>query len=243
MNSTRDILYTVSGVKVNVLLVVLCALASTGQTWLTLIVNVIISFHEPSMILLVPLCLYSNNSNPSKFTAKRWSFIYIMAYFGLCWAIVVMYLTNTDKATETVIFSFVTIQNTLVNCIWNTQYQCTDIIVKFWQDGFHKLFAYITILSNKRAVTYLPSLGIRWYLDAQMLPEYRTYFELLFAIQPIICSWILYEFITPLYPIIAVSTTLAILLLSKYYRYCNTLYSYDYIYYSSTIFLIMKFFI
>ena len=42
---------------------------------------------------------------------------------------------------------------------------------------------------------YQPSMGIRWYLDAQMIPEYSLYFELLFTLQPIVCAGLLYVFI------------------------------------------------
>ena len=42
---------------------------------------------------------------------------------------------------------------------------------------------------------YQPSMGIRWYLDAQMISEYSLYFELLFILQPIICAGLLYVFI------------------------------------------------
>jgi len=42
---------------------------------------------------------------------------------------------------------------------------------------------------------YQPSLGIRWYLDAQMIPEYSLYFELLFILQPLICTGLVYKYI------------------------------------------------
>lgn len=35
---------------------------------------------------------------------------------------------------------------------------------------------------------YVPAIGIRWYLDAQIIPQYKFYFEILFNIQPIICA-------------------------------------------------------
>lgn len=54
--------------------------------------------------------------------------------------------------------------------------------------------------------TYEPSLGIRWYLDAQMLPEYRMYFEVLFLMQPFICACLIYRFISPKSSQIAVSS-------------------------------------
>ena len=44
---------------------------------------------------------------------------------------------------------------------------------------------------------YEPSLGIRWYLDAQMLPEYKTYFDVLFTVQPVICASLAYHYVAP----------------------------------------------
>lgn len=42
---------------------------------------------------------------------------------------------------------------------------------------------------------YEPSLGIRWYLDAQMIPEYRLYFELLFLFQPLLSAVLLHKYV------------------------------------------------
>jgi hypothetical protein len=52
---------------------------------------------------------------------------------------------------------------------------------------------------------YNPSLGIRWYLDAQMLPDHSLYFELLLVAQPVVCCWIIYNFLRPYNSAIAVS--------------------------------------
>ena len=70
----------------------------------------------------------------------------------------------------------------------------------------------VTILtSESESITgehYTPSLGVRWYLDAQMLPEYRSYFDCLFALQPIICAGLLQRYLagTRCGSLLAVST-------------------------------------
>lgn len=53
--------------------------------------------------------------------------------------------------------------------------------------------------------TYEPSLGIRWYLDAQMIPEYRSYFDTLFIIQPVMSACLLRQHVAQENPTIAVS--------------------------------------
>lgn len=71
--------------------------------------------------------------------------------------------------------------------------------------------AQLDLICNKMGVdhysrqSYTPSYGIRWYLDAQMLPEYSAYFEVLFVIQPFISAVFIKQHVVKDHPTIAVS--------------------------------------
>jgi hypothetical protein len=60
---------------------------------------------------------------------------------------------------------------------------------------------------------YSASLGVRWYLDAQMLPEYTVYFDSLLALQPLICAILVHARIAPKNPSVAVHVMMAVVIL------------------------------
>lgn len=84
-------------------------------------------------------------------------------------------------------------------CTWDL----SDLYNMCWR-CIPRLSTYF-LYESEQQLYYSPSLGIRWYLDAQMLPEYYSYFETLFVIQPIVCCWLVYTFISPIDPKAAVS--------------------------------------
>jgi len=51
---------------------------------------------------------------------------------------------------------------------------------------------------------YLPGTGIRWYLQAQMLPAFQGYFDVLLSCQPLICGLCVYFHISINDPSLAV---------------------------------------
>jgi hypothetical protein len=67
---------------------------------------------------------------------------------------------------------------------------------------------------------YNPSLGVRWYLEAQMLHGFRLYFQCLFAIQPVICSYIMSIFIAPDHAVESVSHARCFLVRSLSWHFC-----------------------
>ncbi|KAJ1421528.1 GPI transamidase subunit PIG-U [Ochromonadaceae sp. CCMP2298] len=72
---------------------------------------------------------------------------------------------------------------------------------------------YRTFVPSRDPDHYSASLGVRWYLDAQMLPEYRVYFDGLLAAQPLVCAIFVHARIAPRNPSVAVHVMMAIVIL------------------------------
>ena len=45
---------------------------------------------------------------------------------------------------------------------------------------------------------YIPTWGVRWYLEAQMLPEYVHYFQALPLAMAVLCAWIIWRDLAPI---------------------------------------------
>jgi len=65
----------------------------------------------------------------------------------------------------------------------------------------HYLCSYQGTASSNQ---YLPGTGIRWYLQAQMLPAFQGYFDVLLSCQPLICGLCVYFHISINDPSLAV---------------------------------------
>lgn len=73
---------------------------------------------------------------------------------------------------------------------------------KYRSDPLHYLWNNQGTASSNH---YLPGTGIRWYLQAQMLPAFQGYFDLLLCCQPLICGFCVYNHISITDPSLAVS--------------------------------------
>lgn len=73
---------------------------------------------------------------------------------------------------------------------------------RYRSDPLRYLCSYQGIVSSNH---YLPGTGIRWYLQAQMLPAFQGYFDVLLSCQPLICGLCVYLHISINDPSLAVS--------------------------------------
>lgn len=73
---------------------------------------------------------------------------------------------------------------------------------RYRSNPLHYLTSYQDTVSSNH---YLPGTGIRWYLQAQMLPAFQGYFDMLLCCQPLICGLCVYHHISTNDPSLAVS--------------------------------------
>jgi hypothetical protein len=194
---TLSLLYAQEGVAEDLLIVTTCVLVLLkGRFALLSILPVMVLsvIRNPVAVCIAPLCILCGLEYKENSTKSIPGFVLLAAAFLGLREVCVNYGAATESlqhwTTEqdfTTAWSF---------AVWasNTWFQLVDYTIE-------RMVAAPAV----GLISYTPSLGMRWYLDAQMLPEHRTYFELLFVAQPVVCAWLIYTFISPKEPRISVS--------------------------------------
>lgn len=162
----------------NSLIIVFAYLASCKFDALLALTGLIVGVLNPALISIVPLCFsatfYKKAEHKNEFF-RSYVFILLcilMMRYNLSW------LHSSGSWANAMNFTL------------------DRVNIMEWLELVQKSF--LDIWETKLIMLYYtPSLGIRWYLDAQMIPEYGLYFEFLFAAIPMLCSSILYHTLCP----------------------------------------------
>lgn len=151
----------------------------------------------PSSLILIPfilkLCSERNRGWPSTAIGLLLtsSLIVIHAY---------MYFQRRDQHSYELLHAYLrydlwkSVQGLIADGILETNMYRSNLL--------RYLCNYQGIVSSNH---YLPGTGIRWYLQAQMLPAFHGYFDVLLSCQPLICGLCVYFHISINDPSLAVS--------------------------------------
>ena len=204
--SALNLLLSLEHFQVNVLMLEISALAQNNQLFLAKCVLLWRCFQNPLLVCLLPLV---GNAVPaetrgrmSSVTSWKWLTVVAVETLVLCWNMYV-HLAQWLTSYESYQLRFKASVAEVVACGGNLENLC-NLWIQFVGTVLSYLLEQLTQTAS-HSIWYEPSLGIRWYLDAQILPEYRLYFEALFLLQPIICAGLVYHYISPKCPVVAVS--------------------------------------
>jgi len=211
--SALNLILSLQHLYVNVLMLEIDALAQNNQLLLARCVLLSRCYQNPLLLCLLPLIRSkAPESQNAKVNTYSWkSFIFVGAEFLLlCWN-VYQYQYVQSATTSMIGYS-----HQIQTCIAEITTCGSDLerLSNLWIYYVIKALSYMLELlthGGSHSKFYEPSLGIRWYLDAQMLPEYSLYFEVLFLLQPVICAGLIYHYIAPKCPTIAVRITFGVI--------------------------------
>lgn len=186
--------------------------------------------YSPELIILAPsLCSLLQQNRKQQQSSIRFAFLnnsslaLLVLYFAILWKFFPMRrsLTSIYSAYSSIIqnefidwndrilqliIAVIDISSNLLKCficLFSDTFFATHFEPEIVQSG---RYSYVAV-SSSRQKTYQPAAGVLWYLDAQMLPDYEVYFEVLVVLLPILAALVVWARLSARHPLIAVNSS------------------------------------